>query len=121
VAITIARAVDARAASTCERVAIDELRVAADAVRLGNALDAVEHEAHEAVALALHARHHLAAVDAHRAVDVHAEARRALDGVRGLGRGDEQLRRHAAHARAGGAVGAALDDDARGAGGLAAR
>ncbi len=38
----------------------------------GIALDALQHEAHEAVALALHARHHLATVDARRA-GVHAE------------------------------------------------
>ena len=56
-----------------ERPVVDEARVAADAVGFGNRGHAVEHEADEAVALALHARHHRRAVDAHRAVGLQAE------------------------------------------------
>ena len=51
--MTIARARDARAAVDLQRVRVHEPRVAADAVGLRDALDALQHEAHEAVALAL--------------------------------------------------------------------
>ena len=52
--------------STVERAVVDETRVAADAVRRRDRVDAFEHEADEAVALALHARHHRLAVDSRR-------------------------------------------------------
>jgi hypothetical protein len=64
-------------------------------------LDVLQAEAHEAVALALHALHHRRPVDAHAGARVHPERRRVREAVGGLGRGDQQLRRHAADARAG--------------------
>ncbi len=64
-----------------ERAVVDEAGVAADAVGLGNRLDAVEHEADEAVALALDARHHRPAVDRDRAFEAQAELRPLLRGA----------------------------------------
>jgi hypothetical protein len=57
-----------------------------------------------------HARHHLAAVDCAPGPDAR-RSRRPIDRVRGFRRRDEELGRHAADARAGRAVGAALDED----------
>jgi hypothetical protein len=50
-----------------ERVLVDEAGVTANAIRFRNALNALQHESHEAIALAAHAVHHLASVDAGRA------------------------------------------------------
>jgi hypothetical protein len=90
---------------------VHEARVAPQPVGFGNLLRGLEHETHETVALALQARHHFTPIYAHLAVDVHAEAGAAIDAVRRFRRRDEELRGHAAHARAGGSIGPALDDD----------
>ena len=76
----------------------------------GNFLDAVQHEADEAVALAPDARHHRAAIDLDRTIHRQAERAEAIDRVRGIRRSDQQLAGHAAHARAGGAVRTLLDE-----------
>ena len=88
---------------------VHETRMTANAVRFGNGLHVARHETDKAVALAPHALHDLASVDADNAVGMDAEARRLCDGMGGLGGGNEQLARHAAHARAGGAIVAAFD------------
>ena len=84
--------------------------MAADPVCFGKPLDALEHEADKPVALAPHAFHHGAPVDAFFA-RMHAEARRHVEHVGGVGGGNQELARHAADAGAGGAVVAAFDDD----------
>jgi hypothetical protein len=94
-----------------QRAIVDEVRVAADVIRLRDRVHAFDHEADEAVALALHARHHRAAVDGHLAVETKAELAPALDAVRRLRRRDQQLAGHAADPSAGRAVGPALDQD----------
>jgi hypothetical protein len=71
-------------------------------------LDRLDDEAHEAVALALDALHHRPAVDLGRSPS-RRRRRRLLDHVRRLGRGDQQLGRHAADPRAGRAVLRTLD------------
>ena len=85
----------------------DEPCAAVELVVLGDRLDALDDEADEAVALAADAVHDRAAVDLDRGVD--AERRRVLGVVGGLAGRDEELARHAADARAGRAVDAALD------------
>ena len=105
-----AREVDARVVVHLDRRGTRELRAARHAMRLGDALDARHDEADEAVALALHAGHHGCAIHLHRAFEPQAEGVPLRRTVRGLGRGDQQLARHAAHAGAGRAVGAGLDD-----------
>jgi hypothetical protein len=102
-----------------EGIAAGEARASHDAVLGGDAFDPLQDEPDEAVAFAFHAAHDLAAVDALRALDMHAECRRGVDRMGGLGGGDEQLGGHAADAGAGGAVGAGLHD--RGAGAARAR
>jgi hypothetical protein len=76
-------------------------------------------ESDEAVALALHARHHRAAVD--RDVAAEAEARESLDRMGRFRGSDQKLARHAADARARRAVHAALDQQRSPTGRLAAR
>ena len=99
-------------ASTSSGPVVDETRVAdGSGPPPGSSVDAIEHEPDEAVALALHARHHGLAVDLAAAVEAKAEFRPARDAVRRFGGRDEELARHAADARAGGAVRAALDQD----------
>ncbi len=100
----------ARVTAHVERVVVDEARVALQPMPGRPVLHGFDDETDEAVALAAHAVHHRRAVD-DQATAVHAKASRVRDGVRRLGGGDEQLARHAAHAGAGGAVGAAFDDD----------
>ena len=90
---------------------VDEARAATDAVRRRHRVDAVEHESDEAVALALDPFHHRTAVDSHRAVETNPEIRPSMGRVRGIGRGDEQLARHAPDAGARRAVRAVLDQD----------
>ena len=107
-----------RVVADLQQPVVDEPRMADQAVIGGHCLHAVHHEAHEAVALAFQALHDRAAVDADRAVDVHAERRGPGGVVRGLGGGDQQLGRHTAHARTGRAVGAAFDQQRRGPFGL---
>jgi hypothetical protein len=75
----------------------------------------VEDERDEPVALALDAVHDLAAVDAGGAAE-DAEVDGLADALGGLGGGDQQLRGHAADARAGGAERAAVDQQGAGAG-----
>jgi hypothetical protein len=99
-----------------ERRVVDEARVTDDLVGVGDRIDALRYEADETIALAPHACHHRGTVDAHVAVE--AERTEALDCVRGLGRCDQQLARHAADARAGRAVDAAFDQQRRAARGL---
>src|SRR6185503_11262105 len=92
--------------------------MAANAVRAGDALHVAQHKIDEAFALAPHAIHDLAAVDADCATGVNAKIRRFPDGMGGIGSGNEELARHAAHARAGGAIIAAFDDCGAGSCGL---
>ena len=94
-----------------------EARLATDLVLGGNILHAVQHEADETVALALDAIHDRLAIGADLAFHAHAERIGMHRGMRGLGGGDQQLGRHAAHARAGRAIGAALDQQGALAGG----
>jgi hypothetical protein len=89
---------------------VDETRIAAQAIRLGNAFDVAQREADEPVALAPHPIHDRATIDADDTIEVHTEARRRCDGVGRIRRSDEQLARHAADASAGGAIGAAFDE-----------
>jgi len=94
-----------------ERVRSGETRVADEPVARRDLVDTVEHETDEAVALATHAGHHGAAIDAHRAIEPQPERGPTRDAVRSLGGSDEQLARHAADAGARGAKRPALDDD----------
>ena len=71
-------------------------------------LDHLEHRADEVVAQNAKAGHHSPAVDA-RLAGLDPEYRGLADRVRRLGRGDQQLARHAADPGAGGAVRPALD------------
>jgi hypothetical protein len=82
--------------------------MAAQFIACRDAVDAIQHEADEAVALAPHARHHGYAVDA-LFTGMHAEFRRRVEHVRRLGRRDQELAGHAADPGAGGAVMAAFD------------
>ena len=95
---------DRRTAVDRQRVVVDEGRATEDLVGRRDLVDAARDEADEAVAFALHALHHGLAVDHQRCVDRQAERRQPVEQVRGFGRRDQQLARHAAHARAGGAV-----------------
>ena len=101
---------DARMVSDRYRMVVHETCMAANAVRVGNVLHVAQHETDKAVALAPYAIHDLAAIDADNAIDMDAKARRLPDGMGGLGGGNEELARHAAHARAGGAIVAAFDN-----------
>jgi hypothetical protein len=91
-----------------QQMRFEKARIAAHLVLVRRGVDAFEDEADEAVALAVHARHHFHAVDAFLA-GVDTELRRQVQHVRRLGRRDQELARHAAHTRAGGAVLPALD------------
>ncbi|MCY1233824.1 hypothetical protein D9M72_463810 [compost metagenome] len=93
-----------------QRGVVDKAGVAAQPVGFRDVLHAAHDKADKAVALAAHAGHDLAAVDADLAIHVHAERRGVAQFVRGLGGGDQQLGGHAAHPGAGGAVRAAFDD-----------
>jgi hypothetical protein len=93
-----------------KRMVVHETGMAAKAVRFGNAFNVAQHEADEPVALAPHPLHDCAPVDAHDTIMMHTEGGRGLDGVGCIRGGDEQLARHAADARAGGAVGTAFDE-----------
>jgi hypothetical protein len=67
-----------------------------------------------AVAFPPYPVHDLAAIDADDAIDMDAKGRRLGDGVGGSGGGgggDQELARHAAHPRAGGAILAAFDEN----------
>ena len=81
----------------------DEARMAAQFFFVGNRIDAVEHEADKAVALAAHPGHHLPAIDAHGA-RMHAETGRGSYRMGRLGRRDQEFAGHAAHPGAGRAV-----------------
>src|SRR5450830_1731028 len=89
---------------------VQETCMAANAVRVGNVLHIAQHETDKAVALAPYAIHDPAAIDADKAIDMDAKARCLPDGMGALGGGNEELARHAADARAGGAIVAAFDD-----------
>jgi len=80
-----------------------------------NALYLAQHETDKSVALAPNAVHDLAAIDPDAAFEMHAEGRRLFNGMRRLGGSDQQFARHAADARAGGAMGAAFDNRCSGA------
>jgi len=95
----------------------DKARHAAQLVLGRDVLHALEHEADEAVALALDARHDLRPVDPHRAIDMHAEGPAVRRRMGRLGGRDQQLGRHATHARASRAVLAAFDQQGALAGG----
>ncbi len=110
--------VDRRGAIDRQRVVVDERGVAEELVGFRNLVDAAGDEADEAVAFALHPRHHRLAVDDERGIDREAEVRELRNRVRGLGRRDQQLARHAADACAGRAVDGALDQQRALAGGL---
>ena len=84
-----------------------------NAISGGNAFDIVQHKSHEAVALALHARHDFAAIDAYAAVEMNAETGRKLPRMHRFSRCDQEFARHAADARTGRTVGAAFDQDDR--------
>jgi hypothetical protein len=87
-----------------------ETCMAANAVRAGNVLHVTQHDTDKAVALAPDAIHDLAAIDADNAIEMDAKGRCLPDGMGSLGGGNEELARHAAHARAGGAVVAVFDN-----------
>ena len=91
-----------------QRARAGKARVALQAVLGGDGFHGLEHETDEAVAFALHARHHGRAVDPHL-TGVHAERTGRVQRVRRVGRGDQELARHAADPGAGGAVVRALD------------
>ena len=89
---------------------VDETCMTAYAPGFGNILHFAQRETDKAVTLGPYAIHDRAAIDADQAVEMDAEAGCLADGMGGLGGGDEELARHAAHARAGGAIVAAFDD-----------
>src|SRR5476649_446094 len=89
---------------------VHETCMAANTVRVGNILHVAQGEADKAVALAPYAIHDLASIDVNCAVDMDAKARCLPDGMGGIGGGNQELARHAAHARAGGAIVAAFDN-----------
>ena len=105
-----ALALDPGMVSDRQRMVVHETCMAANAVRLGNVLHVAQHETDKAVALAPYPIHDRASIDADNAIDMDAKVRRLADGMGGLGGGNEELARHAAHARAGGAVVAAFDN-----------
>lgn len=96
---------------------LDKARHAAQLVLGRDVLHSLQHETDEAVALGLDTRHHLRAVDPHRAIDVHTEGAAVARRMGRLGGRDQQLGRHAAHARASRAVLAAFDQQGALAGG----
>ena len=94
-----------------QRRGTGEAGVTAQPVLLGDRLRVADGEGDEAVALVADPLEHRRSVDSQRAARMHAEAVRPGDGVRRLGRGDEQLRGHAPDARARGAIRAVLDEE----------
>jgi hypothetical protein len=100
---------DALVIADDKRVVVLEARVTTNAIRFRDAFDIPQHEAYEAVAFAPHPRHDFAPFDADPAVEMRAETRQKLCRMHGLGRGDQELARHAADARAGRSVLAAFD------------
>ncbi|MNI79026.1 hypothetical protein D3C73_1354570 [compost metagenome] len=88
----------------------DKARIAAQLVFSGNVLDTFQDEAHEAVAFALDAVHHLDAIHRDITADVYAEGFGMRRVVGGFGRGDQQLGGHAADTGASGAIGAAFNN-----------
>ena len=92
-----------------QRGVINEARMAADTFRLRNVLDAAQDEADKTIALALDPRHHGTTVDLDLAVELQAETGKPVDRVRRFCRRNQQFARHATHARAGGAVGTAFN------------
>ena len=93
-----------------QRPVIDKGGTADELVGVGEGIDVVGHECHEPVALESHALHHRPAIDLDRN-GLHSERGKPCDGMRGFGRGDQQLARHASHSRAGRAVFAAFDQE----------
>ena len=92
-----------------QRARAGKARVALQAVLGGNGFHGLEHEADEAVAFALDARHHGRAIDPHLA-GMHAERTGRVQRMRRLCRGNQELAWHAADPGAGGAVMRTLDD-----------
>ena len=110
VAMTMLLAVTRVWSADRQRMVVQESGMAANALRLGNVLHVAQHEAHKSVAFAPDPIHDLTPVDADSAIDMDAETRCLGDGMGGLGGGNQQLARHAADARAGGAIVAAFDN-----------
>ena len=91
-----------------QRPVIDECGAAAELVAIGEGIDVVGHECYEPVALDSDAFHHRPAIDLD-GNGLHPERSKPPDGMRGFGRCDQQLARHATHSRAGRTVLAAFD------------
>jgi hypothetical protein len=89
---------------------VDETRVTAYSIRVGECMDIAQDEAYEAIAFASDTIHDRGAVDAHTPIYADAEIRRRPDGMGGIGGGNQELAWHAADARAGGAIIAAFDN-----------
>ena len=92
-----------RIVADLQAVVVDEARVSGQAMLRREVLDHLEHRADEIIAQGAYARHHRPAVDPCRPGS-DPEHRRFAHGVRRLGRGDQQLARHAADPGAGGAA-----------------
>ena len=104
-----ARRADGQRVADLQCVVVDEPGVATNLVGRRKRFDVVDDKSGETVSLALDAIHHRLAVDGDRARRLDAERRETRESVRGFRRRDQQLARHASDARAGRAVGAALD------------
>src|SRR3546814_9887964 len=75
----------------------NKARIAGDLIAGRHAVDAFQHESHEAITLALDPVHDLDSVDAYGAFDMNTERRCRCRGVRRLGRRNKQFGRHASH------------------------
>ena len=101
---------DPRMVCDRQRMVVHETRMAANAVRRGDVFHVAQHATDKAVALAPYPVHDFAPIDANKAIDMDAKAGCLADGMGGVGGRNQELARHAADARAGGAIVAAFDD-----------
>ena len=109
---------DAGVVGDNDLMVIQETRVALYAIRFGNGMDFAQDEADKTIALASDTIHDRGSVDTNTTVYANAKARRLPDGMGGIRGGNQELAWHAADARTGGAVIAALDDHGVRPGGL---
>jgi len=100
---------DARMVSDRYRMVVHQTCMAANAVRVWNFLHITQDESNKAITLAPYALQDLTSIDADSALHMNAKTGSDSHSMGRISGGDQQLARHAAHPRAGGAIVAAFD------------